>query len=79
VAQAVALDDPTLSYAFASEMLGDSEGDFSQTLSQSLPWPRKRALRSQSADHEAAAVRYEQEASSAQAKADEYRKTLEWY
>ena len=31
------------------------------------------------ADHEALASRYEQEASSAQAKADEYRKTLEWY
>lgn len=31
------------------------------------------------AHHEALASRYEQEASSAQAKADEYRKTLEWY
>ena len=60
VAQAVALDDPTLSYAFAPETLGDSEGDFSQT-----------------ADHEAAAVRYEQEGSSAEA--DEYRKAIEWY
>jgi len=31
------------------------------------------------ADHEALALRYEQETSSAQGKADEYRKMLEWY
>ncbi len=58
-AQAPALDDPTLSYAFAPETLGDSEEEISHAveLSQRLPWPGKRALRGLHAEREAQAVR----------------------
>ncbi|MGH8538493.1 MAG: TolC family protein [Gammaproteobacteria bacterium] len=58
-AQATALADPTLSYAFAPETLGDSEGEISHAveLSQRLSWPGKRGLRGLRAEHEAQAVR----------------------
>ncbi|MGH8592586.1 MAG: TolC family protein, partial [Gammaproteobacteria bacterium] len=58
IVQASALNDPMFSYAFAPATVGVSDLDFSQTfeLSQSLPWPGKRRLRGEAAQHEAKAA-----------------------
>ncbi|MGH8652740.1 MAG: TolC family protein [Gammaproteobacteria bacterium] len=55
IVQASALNDPMFSYAFAPATVGVSDHDFSQTfeLSQALPWPGKRRLRGEAAQHEA--------------------------
>ncbi len=58
IVQASALKDPMFSYAVAPATVGVSDLDFSQTfeLSQALPWPGKRRLRGEAAQHEAKAA-----------------------
>lgn len=58
IVQASALNDPMFSYSFAPATVGVSDLDFSQTfeLSQALPWPGKRRLRGEAAQHEAKAA-----------------------
>ncbi|HED17881.1 MAG TPA: TolC family protein, partial [Gammaproteobacteria bacterium] len=55
---AAALDDPLLSYAVAPRTVGADDQDFGQKLelSQQLPWPGKRQLRGERAQHEADAA-----------------------
>jgi outer membrane protein TolC len=55
IEQASALDDPMLSYGVAPETAGVSGLDFGQRLevSQKIPWPGKRRLRGEVAEHEA--------------------------
>ncbi|MGH8580308.1 MAG: TolC family protein [Gammaproteobacteria bacterium] len=57
IVQASALDDPMFSYASAPATGGASDVDFSHSfeLSQALPWPGKRRLRREAAQHEAEA------------------------
>lgn len=56
---AAALDDPMLSYTAAPRTAGEDNLDFGQKLelSQKLPWPGKRRLLGESAQHEAKAAR----------------------
>ena len=59
IEQASALDDPMLSYAAAPGTAGVNGLDFGQRLeiSQKIPWPGKRRLRGEAAEHEADAAR----------------------
>ncbi|MGH8472032.1 MAG: TolC family protein [Gammaproteobacteria bacterium] len=58
IVQASALDDPMFSYTFAPATVGVSDLDFSQSfeISQALPWPGKRRMRGEAAQHEAKAA-----------------------
>ncbi len=78
---AAALDDPLLSYATAPRTASAGDQDFGQKLelSQKLPWPGKRRLRGERAQHEADAAQQDIETLRLELSATTRSLFADWY